>query len=359
MKDSAKIKDLNKKDRFLKSNVEQDDYTDKVSKAFDYEFNGESQFKPWKKPEINEDFDIGVIVGSSGSGKSTLLREFGEEKEVEWDNDRAIVSHFDSPQDAIDKLSAVGLNSIPTWCKPFNVLSTGEKFRANLARKLEDGVIIDEFTSVVDRNVAKSASVALSKFTERNDTGNIVLATCHRDVLEWLEPDWVIDTDEGSLYKGWYLQRPEIQLRIFRCSYEAWSMFKEHHYLDTSINKASRCYLATWNDYPVGFASSIRFPNGNIENGWREHRTVVLPDFQGMGIGKSLSNSVADLFIEDDCRYFSRTAHPKFGEYREKSDKWKATSKNKTKRTDVNNENTYKNWIVDNERVCYSHEYIG
>jgi ABC-type ATPase with predicted acetyltransferase domain len=119
--------------------------------------------------------------------------------------DKAIVSHFNNPEDAIDKLSAVGLNSVPSWYKPYHVLSTGEKFRADLARKLRDGAVIDEFTSVVDRNVAKAASVAMSKHIKRTGLSNIVIVTCHRDILDWLEPDWVIDTDTGHMYDGFFL----------------------------------------------------------------------------------------------------------------------------------------------------------
>jgi len=354
---------LDRKDNKMTSKVDTDQFTDKVEKAFDYEFEGQSSFRPIQKPEaIPENFDIGLIVGSSGSGKSTLLSDFGGEQSVKWRNDKAIVSHFESPQNAIDYLSGVGLNSIPTWCKPYNVLSTGEKFRAGIARKLEQNVdVIDEFTSVVDRQTAKAASVALRKlFARRDDLSNLVLAGCHKDVVRWLQPDWVIDTDQKMLYfKGQYLQQPQVEVNIFRCSYEAWAMFADHHYLDKSINKAARCFLATWNGEPVGFSSALSMPNPYIESAWREHRTVVLPDYQGMGIGSRLSNTTAEIFLEDGNRYFSRTAHPKFGEYRERSDKWEATSKNQVKRTDVDNDDTFKDWVVDNERICYSHEYVG
>jgi ABC-type ATPase with predicted acetyltransferase domain len=85
------------------------------------------------------------------------------------------------------------------------VLSTGEKFRADLSRRVKDDAVIDEFTSVVDRNVAKAASVAMSKYVRLNNIKRIVIATCHRDIVDWLEPDWVIDTDTGHLYDGFFL----------------------------------------------------------------------------------------------------------------------------------------------------------
>ena len=190
----------------LTSQVEIDNFIQASEKAFDCAFNGTSKFYPWKLPtNIPSDFRLGVIVGSSGSGKSTLLKNFGLEETPIWDPNKSILSHFENPDDAINKLGAVGLNTIPSWYKSYNVLSNGEKFRADLARKLKSGAIIDEFTSVVDRNVAKAASVSLSRYIKNNDIKNVVLSTCHRDILNWLEPDWVIDTDTGELCSGFFL----------------------------------------------------------------------------------------------------------------------------------------------------------
>lgn len=190
----------------LISNVERDAFITASEKAFDCTFDGTSRFYPWKMPtKIPKSFKLGVIVGSSGSGKSTLLKEFGIEETPTWNPNKSIVSHFDSPDEAINKLGSVGLNTVPSWYKPYHVLSNGEKFRADLARKLKSGAVIDEFTSVVDRTVAKAASVALSRYIKKNDLENVVLSTCHQDILDWLEPDWVLNTDTGELYHGFFL----------------------------------------------------------------------------------------------------------------------------------------------------------
>jgi ABC-type ATPase with predicted acetyltransferase domain len=148
---------------------------------------------------------LGVIVGSSGSGKSTMLKNFGQEEQPQWNPNKSIISHFDNPDEAINRLGSVGLNSVPSWYKPYHVLSNGEKFRADLARKIKSGAVIDEFTSVVDRTVAKAASVSLSKHISDNDLENIVISTCHSDILDWLEPDWVLNTDTGELLHGFFL----------------------------------------------------------------------------------------------------------------------------------------------------------
>jgi len=340
--------------------VIQDEFTQIASTAFDYAFDGTSIFKCWDKPNIPDEFNIGVIVGASGTGKSTLLKEFGNEEIPQWDEDKAIVSHFNTPEDAIDKLTAVGLNSIPSWCRPYHVLSTGEKFRADLARKLKDNSVIDEFTSVVDRNVAKAASTALSKYIRNNSIHNIILATCHEDILEWLEPDWIFNTNNGELLVGRCLQRPQINIKIYPCKYSIWTMFKNYHYLRDDINKSARCYLGVWDDKVIGFASAIANPSGTLKNAWREHRTVILPDYQGMGIGVKLSDTIAQIFINEGKRYFGRTAHPRMGEHRDQCGLWKKTSKYKKQRLDILNQTKiYNNYLADSSRICYSHEYIG
>lgn len=196
---------LEKEDNPISVPINVDMFIEAAEKAFDCASGGVSEFYPWKKPDIPNDFNIGVIVGSSGSGKSTLLKTFGSEESPKWHLDNAILSHFGTPDNAINLLTAVGLNSVPSWYKPYSVLSNGEKFRADLARKVKDGAVIDEFTSVVDRNVAKAASVALVRYIKKNNIKNVVLSTCHRDILEWLEPDWVIDTDLGEYTEGFFL----------------------------------------------------------------------------------------------------------------------------------------------------------
>lgn len=190
----------------LITSVLKDDFIKASEKAFDCAFDGTSRFYPWKLPDnMPKEFKLGVIVGSSGSGKSTLLKEFGTEETPIWESDKSIVSHFNSSDEAINKLSSVGLNTVPSWYKPYHVLSNGEKFRADLAKKLKSNSVIDEFTSVIDRTVAKAASVSLSRYIKNNDINNIVLSTCHHDILEWLEPDWVINTDTGELLTGFFL----------------------------------------------------------------------------------------------------------------------------------------------------------
>jgi hypothetical protein len=198
----------------LSVSVEKDEFISASETAFDCRFNGVSEFHPWEFPQkLPNYFKLGIIVGSSGSGKSTMLKNFGTEEQPIWVPNKSIISHFQDPNDGINKLSAVGFNSVPSWYKPYHVLSNGEKFRADLARKIKSGAVIDEYTSVVDRTVAKAASMALSRYVKNNDVNNIVLSTCHFDIIEWLEPDWVLNTDTGELLHGFFLSDPQSILK--------------------------------------------------------------------------------------------------------------------------------------------------
>lgn len=94
----------------------------------------------------------------------------------------------------------IGLSSIPTLLRKPNELSNGEKDRFDLAWKIgnvQDGSVIyvDEFTSVVNRDVAKSMSFALQRYVRQHNL-KIVLASCHFDLIEWLQPDWVFNLNK-------------------------------------------------------------------------------------------------------------------------------------------------------------------
>jgi GNAT superfamily N-acetyltransferase len=337
-----------------------DDVVREIAQTFDYAFDGISSFEvPTFDPPT--EWSIGVIVGASGSGKSSILRAFGDEEVVTWDADRAIVSHFANADDAQDRLGAVGLSSVPAWMRPYTALSTGQKFRADLARRLKDGAVVDEFTSVVDRVVAMSASVALRRYVDRRGLKRIVIATCHRDVLPWLEPDWTFDTEDRRLSVG-RSKRPAIHVDLVPSSPDMWPRFSAHHYLDGAINRSARCWSAELDGVTIGFVSALAFPSGTIKNAWREHRTVVLPDYQGLGVGPKISDAVAGMFVANGCRYFSKTSHPRLGAYRERSALWRATSKNKRSRMDYREDYATKedaHKMAHAHRVCFSHEFIG
>ena len=143
--------------------------------------------------DLDSPFNVGVIIGSSGSGKTTLAKAiFGNDCFVTAiDEEKAIIDQFPDDYD-YDKCSAmlngIGLNSIPCWLRPIKTLSNGQRARAECALLMCSNnriIAIDEWTSVVDRTVAKAMSHCVQKFSRKNNK-QIILLSCHYDVLSWL-----------------------------------------------------------------------------------------------------------------------------------------------------------------------------
>jgi hypothetical protein len=280
-------------------------------------------------PLESRPWSIGMIVGPSGSGKSTLAREMFGDRLVtgfEWSPDKSIVDDFPtgmSIKTVTGLLSQVGFSSPPSWLRPFRCLSNGEQFRVTLARAMaenSDLFVIDEFTSVVDRTVAQIGSAALAKAIRQSDRRMIAVGV-HYDVVEWLQPDWVYEPHVNQFQWRCLRRRPSIELEIVRCHHSAWKLFHRHHYLDTELHKASKCFVALYQGQPVAFTAALHFPHP-VQSRWREHRTVCLPDFQGVGIGNALSDYVASLFRATGKPYSSVTANPAMIAHRAKSRLW-------------------------------------
>lgn len=344
----------------LSSTVVIDDVLLAACSPFDYEFDGTSTFTlpRFDAPKRDGSWSIGLIVGPSGSGKTQLLkRHYGVTPSKEWSSDKAVASHFGTSENAIERLTAVGLNSVPSWCRPFHVLSNGEQFRASLAAAIESDTAFDEFSSVVDRTVAKSATHALQRYIRQKSMTGVVFASCHRDIVDWLLPDWTFDTLTGEMSSRGSLQRPRIAVDIEPCERSLWRAFSKHHYMSADLSPTARCWVARWGREMVGFASSLPLPSGTTKNAWREHRTVVLPDFQGLGIGVRLSDCVAQIHIDEGRRYYSKTAHPRMGGYRDKSPLWRATKHNR--KMAKYQHGTMTSWKARQGVFMYSHEYIG
>ena len=354
----------------LSSKIINDEYTEYVYKTFDIQNREETKVSiPYKLEDLSSfDWNIGVILGSSGSGKTTILKKIGELKNVSFSETKPLISNFDwlSPEDASMLLTSIGLSSVPTWLRPFHMLSNGEQYRATLAYLVassKDGetILIDEYTSVVDRDVAKAMSYALQKYI-RKQNKRIILASCHYDILEWLMPDWTYSPQKGgALERCDYLRRgrPEIELQISRTESETWDIFKKHHYLTELNNKSYAHYLFEWNDKPVAIVIISPLPSGTIKKAFRESRIVVLPDYQGLGIGYRVSEFVAKIYKNDGRRYYTKTVHPALGEYRNNSDKWRGTPDNGKERKRRKKESNYESHWSHNSRPSYCHEYIG
>lgn len=325
-------------------------------------------------PADDEPWEIGLIVGPSGSGKSTIARHrfassFSAEhdRSQAWPRERAVIDGFgDLPiKQIVGLLTAVGFGSPPSWIKPYEVLSGGEKFRCDLARALATGgdersfsqrekvsvysptdeglvrsersiaseesapnsqsppVVFDEFTSLVDRSAAQFGSAAVARAIRSGQVRRrFVAVSCHYDVEPWLEPDWTLDMATGTLHRR-RLRRPTIRLEVRRCPLEAWRMFARHHYLNGRLSWGARCYVALWNDIPVAFCAVL--PMFATRDRWRITRLVTLPDYQGLGIGTKLAEAIGDEYLAAGKRFGITAAHPALLNHCRRSPRWKLT----------------------------------
>lgn len=115
-------------------------------------------------------------------------------------------------------------------------------------------------------------------------------------------------------------------------------------------------YVCYWNDVLVAMCAVLPVPSGNLKHGFRPTRTVVLPDYQNLGIGTRFSEFIGDYYLSKGCKFYYRSSHLRLREFWKNSPYWVATSHN-DKKGDLNSNFSNKNY--KNERICGSYEYMG
>ena len=368
--------------------VDLDESVSIAVQPFDFSFDGTASFTlpivPFRARDLLKKGGVGLLQGPSGSGKTSLMHLLltidaedpaaasapslcvAGEAFVAWETLGTVASVV--PTELLDVVC------LPEHCRnlKYGVLSTGERFMADLARTLmyaaqpsgeesfgpfmpssesdADANIafgLDEFTSTIDRKLAKRVCCSLASYLRKTKfERGVLLATCHVDVAGWLRPDWTFDTGdfefterkgdgtektvkeevkEEEVTELMSFERPEIELVVHPCTQAAWQIFKDHHYLSGDIHFATRCLVATWEGRPVAFECRLPFPGVGRMDCYREHRLVVLPDFQGLGIGPKFSDFFGCMHLRQGLRFSSRTAHPRLCGYRQHAsakDQW-------------------------------------
>jgi GNAT superfamily N-acetyltransferase len=285
------------------------------------------------------DWKIGVVVGPSGSGKSSIGRQlFGPDAlyEPRWSNDGPIVEQI-APGASFDAvtgaLAAVGLGNVPSWLRPYDALSNGERFRANLARLICEApgkAVVDEFTSVVDRQIAKFGALAFAKAWRRT-AGRVVLLSCHYDILDWLEPDWIFDTQRHEFARG-SLRRPPFELEIWQTDQSYWPLFKPHYYLDLPKPPAASYFVGTVDGELVCHLAVATAVKGRTDFEARGTRLVVMPEWQGAGVGLRFLNEVCAMYRRGENRWSKpvttvfHTSHPALCMALRRDPRWKQVS---------------------------------
>jgi ABC-type lipoprotein export system ATPase subunit len=315
---------------------------------------------------LPEKWQIGLIVGKSGTGKTTIAKQLFKDAYItkfEYSSETILddMPKICSVEEITSAFNSVGFSSPPSWLKPYSVLSNGQKMRVDLARAIlepQELFVFDEFTSVVDRNVAQIGSFAMQKAIRKSNK-KFIAVTCHNDVEDWLLPDWVFNTDTMTFqsFEGQKKNRPEIKFEIFNTSDKTiWKMFAKHHYLSHSHNNAANVFIAIVNDEIAGFLSVLHFPHPSAKNIKKVHRLVILPDYQGVGIGIKFLNEIGYFYKKQNFRYTIVTSSPSLINALKRSNQWNCNRLGRTKETGKTS--TQLKGSTSKERITASFELI-
>lgn len=332
---------------------------------FDISQKDKSIFQFSAEVDLDQSYNIGLIVGPSGSGKTSIAKKYFSDNIIDhfnWSKDKCILDDFPKElgiKDLSLLLSSIGFSSPPSWLRPFHVLSNGEQFRVNIARSLAENkdklFVIDEFTSVVDRQVAQVACHSIQKSIRKNNQQFIALS-CHYDIVDWLQPDWILNTETREFVRRSPRRKPDTNITIRKVHHSMWNLFKEHHYLTADLNNSAHCYCAFIGDRPIAFDAWLPMFGHNIGKAKRSHRTVCLPDFQGIGIGYGLFRYMAAAYKTLGYRCFSATAHPAEVKKRISSGEWKINRHGKSTTMDGGK---LKQKTRATNRLITTSQYIG
>lgn len=382
-------------------------------------------------PQLTDEhalWTVAVVLGASGSGKSLALKAVkGSEKRpgrTHWPARESVASEIarllgegeGGVADAMERwlglrqtasrrphaqLSAgdclsLSLSSLPQCspspCPPPSLTRTipaGERYLADCAHAVAEArqvaaggcVVIDEFTSVLDRRLAARACAGLRKLMHGFGVGRLklVVATVHQDIVPFLRPELLVLTSHKLVHElswtsaapppappGWGIggacpfSRPQLHFELRTAPdhpkasaggyvttlWEA--VFAEHHYKDSQLQSGATVDVLrlAGSGSLVGMVATINH-FGSLDKRdtaaheksktRREHRVVVLPSWQGLGIGPALSDLSGSLWTatphgdaaktdRPNWRYLSTTAHPRFGTYRNGNAAWSPTS---------------------------------
>lgn len=210
----------------LSSTIKHDEYVQYVYDKLDIQPSETYDVEiPFNLEELKDfSWKIGLICGNSGSGKTTIANRLGINTTPSYDYNKCVISQFEqfgfTPQEASSILFNVGIASIPTWLNKPNQLSNGERARLDVAMKLAaakdgDTIVIDEWTSVVNRDVAKAMSNSIQKYI-RNLSVKVIFVSCHYDIIDWLQCDWIYNLNNRPCEIEQLIYTDDAQYNVFK-----------------------------------------------------------------------------------------------------------------------------------------------
>ena len=350
----------------------------KAAQSVDIDIQKKLQFTNEIEADVENDFNIGLIIGASGNGKTTLAKHiYGEDcftGLINIDENKTVLDQINKKltyNESMNILCGVGLSQIPCCIRPIKTLSNGQKERAKAAihisyfKENNKTIVIDEWTSTVDRIAAKAMSVAINKSAIKNNI-KIVLISCHKDIVEYVNPDWIIDVDEKKyidrrLLRRKYERKEKLQFFIKRCRKEAWRNFAKYHYLNENLpgGIVDTFGLYDENEQQIGFQCFANYVPGK-KFIVHSNRTVILPEYTGFGLGIKLINETSDIMKNNKytvmAKFSSIPVKKSFDKYK---DKWELlTTKIKTSYA-TGTISKSRNKTIRHKVKYFTYKYIG
>lgn len=292
--------------------------------------------------DLKTPYHIGLILGASGSGKTTLAKAiFGNDCfDVAFDASRPVIEQFPEKwtyDECAAALAGIGLTAAPCWIRPMATLSNGQKARAEAAllmsQQAKSTICIDEWTSVVDRTVAKVMCHCLQKYA-RKSRQRVVVLSCHYDVVDWLNPDWVIDCNKQDYLDrrsmvGTHKRSDQLCFTIREVERESWKYFSKYHYLSKTLpgGKIYNFGLFHGNNQ-IGFQCFAAYIIGDMQT-YFSNRTVIHPDYAGLGLGIILINETSKIMVKRGFKVKAKFSSTPIYRSMVKNELWKCTKINK------------------------------
>lgn len=325
--------------------------------------------------DLEAPYNVGLIIGASGSGKTTLARHvFGDDAFREFlDPTRPVIDQFPDDytyDDCAAALNGVGLTAVTCWIRPAFTLSNGQKTRAEIALQMArdaERCVIDEWTSVVDRTVAKIMSYCISKHA-RSARRSVVLLSCHYDVIEWLNPDWIIDcnkqtfTDRRSLCRN-FQRSEQITFDVRKADRASWRYFSKYHYLSDRLpGGATETFGLFKGDEQVGFQCFANYVPHKPGTAMKMHfnRTVIHPDYVGFGLGARFINATSEIMSRRGFEVMAKFSSAPVKRALDKhADKWRLISIDRQITKTAPTGNMIRAGGFREQVKTYSYRYIG
>ena len=262
-----------------------------------------------------------LITGASGVGKSLLLKDISRHfstirktpNQIEENKSIADIMSCEEAGEVIRYLSKFGLGEPRILIGPFSHLSDGQKERFLIALALLQGagpLILDEFTTRLDRRTAEIIAINLGKIL-RSNKQNAFIASCHDDIVDFLKPDTHIRlcsngkhiVSDKKIYNTNILDSLEIIIK--KGTVADYKKLSRYHYENDNPNDISmleplvdHVVTAYSKGELVGVNLCIRpwpkafevFPEFSEVNKCvlQSFRVIVHPQYRGIGLTKAL-----------------------------------------------------------------------